>query len=190
MYRVRVSECVPSPSQLFALKSQMTHFTDMDDFNHDLLQFPPLMWVVQDFHLSQLGAETPKDWLLRLMASSSRDDEYEINLKGVGGGGVGGGKLKHCTLCNSRNCYLLQCDLSKIIFQRLSVSPRHVCKHHLSYPLPPCCQEGTSNGPITGGWGCSQGGRGCRQVGGAADRILICACLMSYLCAVHRGRTD
>ena len=60
----------------------MTHFTDIDEFNHDLLRFPPLMWVVQDFHLSQLGSESPKDWLLRLMASSSRDDEYEINLKG------------------------------------------------------------------------------------------------------------
>ena len=60
----------------------MTHFTDIDEFNHDLLRFPPLMWVVQDFHLSQLGSESPKDWLLRLMESSSRDDEYEINLKG------------------------------------------------------------------------------------------------------------
>ena len=65
----------------------MTHFTDIDEFNHDLLRFPPLMWVVQDFHLSQLGSESPKDWLLRLMESSSRDDEYEINLKG---GWVGG----------------------------------------------------------------------------------------------------
>ena len=60
----------------------MTHFTEIDEFNHDLLKFPPLMWVVQDFHLSHLGGETPRDWLLRLMNSSSRDDQYEIHLDG------------------------------------------------------------------------------------------------------------
>ena len=79
---LQIFMCICINFQLFALKSQMTHFTEIDEFNHDLLKFPPLMWVVQDFHLSHLGGETPRDWLLRLMNSSSRDDQYEIHLDG------------------------------------------------------------------------------------------------------------
>ena len=31
--------------QLFALRSQITRSQWFDQFNHDLLKFPPLMWV-------------------------------------------------------------------------------------------------------------------------------------------------
>ena len=65
----------------------MTHFSEIDEFNHDLLTFPPLTWVVQDFHLSHTGGESPRDWLLRLMNSASRDDQYEIHLDGECGDG-------------------------------------------------------------------------------------------------------
>jgi hypothetical protein len=76
-------ELLARGTRLFALKSQMTHFSEIDEFNHDLLTFPPLTWVVQDFHLSHTGGESPRDWLLRLMNSASRDDQYEIHLDGI-----------------------------------------------------------------------------------------------------------
>jgi hypothetical protein len=56
----------------------------VDDFNHDLLTFPPLLWIVQDF-VQLTDDETPQQWLHRLMGSkSSRDsEEHEINLLGI-----------------------------------------------------------------------------------------------------------
>jgi hypothetical protein len=54
-----------------------------NDFNKDLLSFPPLIWVVQDFVQTTID-ETPKQWLHRLMGSHTREnDMYEISLKDI-----------------------------------------------------------------------------------------------------------
>ena len=38
--------------------------------------------VVQDFVQATVEANSPREWLLSLMATSSRESEYEINLLG------------------------------------------------------------------------------------------------------------
>lgn len=80
----------------------MGHAKKIEEFNHDLLKFPPLMWVcqelpqinsfvmllfcvhqvVQDFVQATVEAESPREWLLSLMDTSSRESEYDINLLG------------------------------------------------------------------------------------------------------------
>ncbi|XP_076316462.1 uncharacterized protein LOC143228907 isoform X2 [Tachypleus tridentatus] len=74
-------ELLARRTQLFALRSQMSRVKWTDDFIHDLLSFPPLIWVVQDFVQTTAEKETSKEWLHRLMDTHSRENEnYEISL--------------------------------------------------------------------------------------------------------------
>ncbi|CAG2111870.1 unnamed protein product [Medioppia subpectinata] len=76
-------ELLARRTQLFALRSQMSRKKWTNDFNKDLLSFPPLIWVVQDFVQSTVD-ESPKEWLHRLMTSHTRENDlYEISLKDV-----------------------------------------------------------------------------------------------------------
>lgn len=74
-------ELLARRTQLFALRSQMSKSKWTSDFNQDLLTFPPLTWVVQDFVQETQNKETPTEWLHRLMGSHSREsDNYTISL--------------------------------------------------------------------------------------------------------------
>lgn len=74
-------ELLARRTQLFALRSQLSKSKWTSDFNHDMLTFPPLTWVVQDFVQETHNFETPSEWLHRLMGSHSREsDNYTISL--------------------------------------------------------------------------------------------------------------
>lgn len=74
-------ELLARRTQLFALRSQLSKSKWTTDFNHDMLTFPPLTWVVQDFVQETHNFETPSEWLHRLMGSHSREsDNYTISL--------------------------------------------------------------------------------------------------------------
>lgn len=74
-------ELLARRTQLFALRSQLSKSKWTSEFNHDMLTFPPLTWVVQDFVQEQHNFETPTEWLHRLMGSHSREsDNYTISL--------------------------------------------------------------------------------------------------------------
>lgn len=74
-------ELLARRTQLFALRSQLSKSKWTDSFNHDMLTFPPLTWVVQDFVQETHNFETPTEWLHRLMGSHSREsDNYSISL--------------------------------------------------------------------------------------------------------------
>ncbi|XP_040075603.2 guanylate-binding protein 1 [Ixodes scapularis] len=74
-------ELLARRTQLFALRSQLSRAKWNDGFVHDLLSFPPLLWVVQDFVQTTLDNETPTQWLHRLMETLSRESEdYKISL--------------------------------------------------------------------------------------------------------------
>ena len=74
-------ELLARRTQLFALRSQLSKSKWTDDFNHDMLTFPPLTWVVQDFAQETHNFETPNEWLHRLMGGHSREsDNYTISL--------------------------------------------------------------------------------------------------------------
>ncbi|XP_054157665.1 guanylate-binding protein 1-like [Oppia nitens] len=76
-------ELLARRTQLFALRSQMSRKKWTNEFNKDLLSFPPLIWIVQDFVQSTLE-ESPKQWLHRLMGSHTRENDlYEISLKDI-----------------------------------------------------------------------------------------------------------
>lgn len=73
-------ELLARRTQLFALRSQLSK-SKWTDFNHDMLTFPPLTWVVQDFVQETHNFETPSEWLHRLMGGHSREsDNYTISL--------------------------------------------------------------------------------------------------------------
>ncbi|XP_048587556.1 guanylate-binding protein 2 [Nematostella vectensis] len=77
-------ELLSRRTQLFALKSQMSKAKWNNDFNHDLLKFPPLLWVVQDFVQLTENNEDPTSWLHRLLASPAKDsEEHAISLKAI-----------------------------------------------------------------------------------------------------------
>ncbi|KAG1660232.1 Guanylate-binding protein 5 [Nymphon striatum] len=77
-------ELLARRTQLFALRSQMSKSKWTNDFNHDLLNFPPLLWVVQDFVQSTDHGESSQEWLKRLMETHVRENEdYVISLLGV-----------------------------------------------------------------------------------------------------------
>ncbi|XP_031565024.1 guanylate-binding protein 5-like, partial [Actinia tenebrosa] len=78
-------ELLARRTQLFALKSQMSKAKWTDEFNHDLLKFPPLLWVVQDFvQMTDENENNPSKWLHRLLASSSKDsEEHTVSLKAI-----------------------------------------------------------------------------------------------------------
>ena len=72
-------EVLARQTQLFALRSQMSESKWLSDFNQDLLHFPPLTWVVQDFY--QSVDRSPREWLHQLMRSHTREmDEYNISI--------------------------------------------------------------------------------------------------------------
>lgn len=74
-------ELLARRTQLFALRSQLSKSKWTSDFNQDMLTFPPLTWVVQDFVQETHHFETPTEWLHRLMGSHSREsDNYTISL--------------------------------------------------------------------------------------------------------------
>lgn len=74
-------ELLARRTQLFALRSQLSKSKWTTEFNHDMLTFPPLTWVVQDFVQETDNSETPTEWLHRLMAGHSREsDNYTISL--------------------------------------------------------------------------------------------------------------
>lgn len=75
-------ELLARRTQLFALRSQLSRAKwKGDDFVHDLLSFPPLLWVVQDFVQTTVNNETPTQWLHRLMEAHVRESEdYKISL--------------------------------------------------------------------------------------------------------------
>ncbi|XP_064490396.1 guanylate-binding protein 1-like isoform X2 [Ornithodoros turicata] len=68
-------------TQLFALRSLLDRSKWKNPSFHDILAFPPLLWVVQDFVQSTLHNETATDWLRRLMRTTPRDYEnYTISV--------------------------------------------------------------------------------------------------------------
>lgn len=74
-------ELLARRTQLFALRSQLSKAKWNGEFVHDLLSFPPLLWVVQDFVQTTVNNETPTQWLHRLMEAHSREsEEYKISL--------------------------------------------------------------------------------------------------------------
>lgn len=74
-------ELLSRRTQLFALKSQLSQAKWKGEFVHDLLSFPPLLWVVQDFVQTTVNNETPTQWLHRLMETHTREsEEYKISL--------------------------------------------------------------------------------------------------------------
>lgn len=74
-------ELLARRTQLFALRSQLSKSKWTSDFNQDMLTFPPLTWVVQDFVQETHNFETPSEWLHRLMGGHSREsDNYTISL--------------------------------------------------------------------------------------------------------------
>lgn len=73
-------ELLARRTQLFALRSQLSKLK-WTDFDLNMLAFPPLTWVVQDFAQDTAKYESPTDWLHRLMAAHSREsDNYTISL--------------------------------------------------------------------------------------------------------------
>uniref|UniRef100_A0A224YRT1 Interferon-induced guanylate-binding protein 2-like n=1 Tax=Rhipicephalus zambeziensis TaxID=60191 RepID=A0A224YRT1_9ACAR len=73
-------ELLSRRTQLFALRSQLSKAKWNGEFVHDLLSFPPLLWVVQDF-VQTTNNETPTQWLHRLMETHTREsEEYKISL--------------------------------------------------------------------------------------------------------------
>ncbi|XP_063966491.1 guanylate-binding protein 2-like [Lytechinus pictus] len=80
-------ELLARRTQLFALRSQLSRAKWAKDFNHDLLSFPPLLWVVQDF-VQSLDADDiasdPKTWLHHMMHSMAWEgDDHPISLLDV-----------------------------------------------------------------------------------------------------------
>lgn len=74
-------EVLSRQTQLFALRSQMSKSKWLESLNEDLLDFPPLTWVVQDFVQATESGESPSQWLRRLMSTHTREnDEYKISL--------------------------------------------------------------------------------------------------------------
>lgn len=74
-------ELLARRTQLFALRSQLSRAKWKGEFVHDLLSFPPLLWVVQDFVQTTVNNETPTQWLHRLMEAHVRESEdYKISL--------------------------------------------------------------------------------------------------------------
>lgn len=73
-------ELLARRTQLFALRSQLSK-SKWTEFDLNMLSFPPLTWVVQDFAQDTAKYESPTDWLHRLMAAHSREsDNYTISL--------------------------------------------------------------------------------------------------------------
>ena len=74
-------EVLSRQTQLFALRSQMTKSKWLESLNEDLLNFPPLTWVVQDFVQETESGETSTKWLHRLMSAHIREnDDYKLSL--------------------------------------------------------------------------------------------------------------
>lgn len=68
-------ELLARRTQLFALRSQLSRSKWTANFDEDMLTFPPLTWVVQDFVQLTNNLETSTQWLHRLMGSHSCENE-------------------------------------------------------------------------------------------------------------------
>ena len=79
-------EVLARKTQLFALRSQMSKSMWIKDFNHDLLVFPPLTWIIQDFaqelkDIDDNHVADPREWLHQLMKTHVRETEsYKISI--------------------------------------------------------------------------------------------------------------
>ena len=74
-------ELLSRRTRLFALQAQINKAVYHESFDHDLLSFPPLIWVVQDFVQASKAGETPTDWLNKLVASSIKENQdFDLGL--------------------------------------------------------------------------------------------------------------
>src|SRR6218665_912883 len=77
-------ELLARRTQLFAHKSKMLPNKIIDGESpverDDLLKFPHLLWVIQDF-VQDTGNEECKTWLMRMLNTHTREEEnYSISL--------------------------------------------------------------------------------------------------------------
>lgn len=77
-------ELLARRTQLFALKAHMSPKKNWtSDFSTQLLQFPSLIWVIQDF-VQETNGEACREWLLKLLSTHTRETEaYDISLKDI-----------------------------------------------------------------------------------------------------------
>ncbi|XP_072015443.1 guanylate-binding protein 3-like [Amphiura filiformis] len=84
-------ELLARRTQLFALRSQLSRAKWAQDFNHNLLNFPPLLWIIKDFVQALMPSDGPNDalddasnpqaWLHHMMHSSAWENEdHSISL--------------------------------------------------------------------------------------------------------------
>ncbi|KAI6661662.1 Guanylate-binding protein 1-like [Oopsacas minuta] len=74
-------ELLARRTRLFALQAQINKGVYHDSFDHDLLSFPPLIWVVQDFVQASKAGESPTDWLNKLVASTMKENQdFDLSL--------------------------------------------------------------------------------------------------------------
>ncbi|KYQ99920.1 guanylate-binding protein [Tieghemostelium lacteum] len=72
-------ELLSRRTQLFALKSQIKSSRDNGIDLRDILNFPSLTWVVQDF-FQDIEYATPNEWLHSLLSSRSRDSDSSLSI--------------------------------------------------------------------------------------------------------------
>ena len=74
-------ELLARRTRLFALQAQINKSIYHDSFDHQLLRFPPLIWVVQDFVQAAKPGESPTDWLNKLVASTVKENQdFDLGL--------------------------------------------------------------------------------------------------------------
>ena len=74
-------ELLARRTRLFALQAQINKSIYHDSFDHQLLSFPPLIWVVQDFVQASKPGESPTDWLNKLVASTMKENQdFDLSL--------------------------------------------------------------------------------------------------------------
>ena len=77
-------ELLARRTRLFALQAQINKSIYQDSFDHQLLSFPPLIWVVQDFVQAVRPGESPTDWLNKLIASTMKENqEFDLSLSEI-----------------------------------------------------------------------------------------------------------
>ncbi|XP_063934500.1 guanylate-binding protein 6-like [Zophobas morio] len=68
-------ELLTTQAQMFSFNTQL-HSED-GDFDMNMVKFPPLLWVVQDF-FQETGSETPQEWLKRLLESQKEQNLRQL----------------------------------------------------------------------------------------------------------------
>mgnify|MGYP002714385969 CR=1 FL=1 len=89
-------ELLARRTQLFALKAVMAPRTNLSihdfrepqnsiiELDSQILQFPSLIWVIQDFVQDVQGEKNCKNWLMKLLSTHTRETEsYSISLKDI-----------------------------------------------------------------------------------------------------------